>query len=105
MEKEHRSSEGSYLIHYLRNSIGTLGSLAEYYMGHPPDEAQVKRLLEQVRRVSEQSQQYIAPFSLLTLPTRPAPRPLPMPDWLRERASAHAVAKNAGIKLTLAASG
>lgn len=103
MAKEHQSSEWSYLIHYLRNSIGTLGSLAEYYSGHPPDEQQVQRLLEQVRRVSEQSQQYIAAFSQLTLPLNAAPRPLAMPAWLRDRASAHAVAKTPGIKLTMTA--
>lgn len=103
MAKEHPSSEWSYLIHYLRNSIGTLGSLAEYYSSRPPDEEQVKRLLAQIRRVADQSQGYIAAFSQLTLPLTPSPRPLSMPGWLRDRANAHAVAKTAGIKLTLTA--
>ena len=61
-----KSSEWAYFIHYLRNSIGTLGALADYYGGHPPDPVQVKRLLEQLKRVSVQSQGYIAAFSEFT---------------------------------------
>ena len=102
MAKEHQSSEWSYFIHYLRNSIGTLGALADYYGGHPPDPAQVKRLLDQLKRVSVQSQDYINAFSELTQPLTPVPRALTMPDWLRERASAHAVAAKPGVKFTLA---
>ena len=101
MAKEQQSSEWAHLIHYLRNSIGTLGSLAEYYSSHPPDEEQVKRLLAQVQRVSQQSQGYIAAFSQLTLPLNPVPQPLNMPDWLRDRVANHSVAKMALIKLSL----
>lgn len=105
MAKEHQSSEWSYLIHYLRNSIGTLGSLAEYYSAHPPDEQQVQRLLAQIRRVADQSQGYVSAFSQFTLPLDPHPAPLAMPGWLSERVSAHAVVKRPGIKFSLAVSG
>ena len=101
MAKEYQSSEWSYFIHYLRNSIGTLGVLADYYGGHPPDAQQVKRLLDQLKRVSVQSQDYINAFSELTQPLSPVPRPLTMPDWLRERASVHAVAQKPGVKFSM----
>ncbi|HXT01840.1 MAG TPA: HAMP domain-containing sensor histidine kinase, partial [Elusimicrobiota bacterium] len=74
-----------------------------YYISHPPDEEQVKRLLAQVKRVADQSQGYVAAFSQFTLPLSPSPRALAMPGWLRDRASAHAVAKSSAIKLSLAA--
>jgi signal transduction histidine kinase len=101
MAKEQRSSEWTYFIHYLRNSIGTLGSLAEYYASHPPDEQQLQRLLAQIRSVADQSQGYVAAFSQLTLPLEPVPRALAMPQWLRERVSNHSVARAAGINLSL----
>jgi signal transduction histidine kinase len=101
MPKEQQSSEWSYFIHYLRNSIGTLGALADYYGGHPPEPAQVKRLLDQLKRVSLQSQDYINAFSELTQPLSPEPRALAMPDWLRDRASAHPVSKMPAVKFTM----
>ena len=101
MAKEHQSSEWSYFIHYLRNSIGTLGALADYYGSHPPDPAQVSRLLEQLKRVSVQSQDYINAFSELTQPLTPALRAVTMPDWLTQAAAGHPVAAKAGVKFSL----
>jgi signal transduction histidine kinase len=97
-EQKEQTSEWAYFIHYLRNSIGTLGALSDYYGNHPPDAKQVKRLLDQLKRVSVQSQDYINAFSEFTQPLNPAPQAVSMPDWLRERTARHRVAHTPGIK-------
>jgi len=94
-----QTSEWTYFIHYLRNTLGTLGSLSDYYMTYPPNNEQVQRLLTQVKRLSEQSHQYILAFSELTRPVVLQARPLQLSDWLRERVGAHRISSEKSIQL------
>ncbi len=94
-----QTSEWTYFIHYLRNTLGTLGSLSDYYMTYPPNNEQVQRLLTQVKRLSEQSHQYIVAFSELTRPVVLQPRPLQLTPWLRERVQAHRISGEKSIQL------
>lgn len=96
-----QSSEWSYFIHYLRNTLGTLGALANYYTTHPPDAKQTARLIEQLKRASESSQDYIAAFSELTQPIQKTPTIIAMPDWLSERVAAHKISASKTVKLEL----
>jgi signal transduction histidine kinase len=100
-EQSKQSSEWTYFIHYLRNTLGTLGSLSDYYMTYPPNTEQVQRLLTQVKRLSEQSHQYIVAFGELTRPVELQPRRLFLTDWLRERVGAHKVSTEKLIKIEL----
>jgi len=99
--KNDQSSEWSYFIHYLRNSLGTLGALADYYGDHPPSEQQVKKLLEQVKKLALQSKDYIAAFSEFTKPFDPVLRPVVMPEWFRDHVALHRVSSAPGIRFTL----
>jgi signal transduction histidine kinase len=98
-EQSRQSSEWTYFIHYLRNTLGTLGSLSDYYMTYPPNTEQVQRLLTQVKRLSEQSHQYIVAFGELTRPVVLQPRRLFLTDWLKERVNAHKVATDKLINI------
>ena len=94
-----QTSEWTYFIHYLRNTLGTLGSLSDYYMTYPPTNEQVMRLLAQVKRLSEQSHQYILAFSELTRPVALQAKPLALNDWLRERVRAHRVSSDNQVEV------
>ena len=96
---EKQSSEWTYFIHYLRNTLGTLGSLSDYYMTYPPSPDQVQRLLSQVKRLSEQSHQYILAFSELTRPVELKPESLKLNAWLQERIGAHKLSAEKEVKV------
>lgn len=98
-QEQQRGSEWTYFIHYLRNTLGTLGSLSDYYMTYPPTADQVNRLLKQVKRLSEQSHQYIVAFGELTRPVALQPRRLFLTDWLKERVGAHKISSQKDIKV------
>ena len=99
MGEPRQSSEWTYFIHYLRNTLGTLGSLADYYMTYTPNAEQVQRLLTQVKRLSDQSNQYIVAFSELTNPIQLQPRRLFLTDWLPERVAALKISSQKAIKV------
>ena len=60
---------------------------------------QVQRLLTQVKRLSEQSHQYILAFSELTRPVGLQARPIQLSDWLKERVGAHRISSEKSIQL------
>ena len=104
MPKE-SSSEWTYFIHYLRNTLGTLATLSDYYTPRPPDADQIKRLVAQIKRVTVQGQEYIGAFSEFTHPLEIRPQPLTMPDWLNALVAAHKVSSNPAIKCELSLPG
>lgn len=95
------SSEWSYFVHYLRNSLGAIETLSDIYLTHPPDQEHVQRLLENLKHMTDQSQTYIAAFAEFSEPARPIIKPLTMPAWLRDRITEHPVASAPGIQLKL----
>lgn len=100
MAKE-SSSEWTYFIHYLRNTLGTLSSLSDYYTTRPPDAAQTERLIAEIKRVTDKGQKYIAAFADFTHPLEVRAQPLTMPDWLNELVAAHKVSSIPAIKCEL----
>ena len=100
-DKKPRSSEWAYFIHYLRNALGTMGSLSDYYISRPPNPEQLAKLLTQLKRVSDQSVGYINAFSELARPLSPTFAPLKLAAWLKARIETHRAAHTPGIALDL----
>jgi signal transduction histidine kinase len=95
------SSEWAYFIHYLRNALGTMGSLSDYYLSRPPSPEQVMKLLTQLKRVSDQSAGYINAFAELARPANPAFAPLDLTSWLQVRVDTHRASHTPGIQLKI----
>jgi signal transduction histidine kinase len=95
------SSEWAYFIHYLRNALGTMGSLSDYYLSRPPNSDQTLKLLTQLKKVSEQSVGYINAFSELARPVSASFAPLDLGAWMKARVETHRAAHTQGIQLDL----
>lgn len=87
----------SHFIHHLRNTVGTISSVADFCRSYPVDPEKLLSIFTHIANSAQNSMIHVDEFAQLLRPLKVRPRPLALEPWLRLILPLHPVSRAVGV--------
>lgn len=84
-------------VHHLRNSIGTISSVADFCRSYPVDQDKLLSIFAHIGNSAQKAMIHVDEFTRLLRPLQVRTRVLPLEEWLRPIVALHPINAAAGV--------